>query len=109
MSLKCLKCRTDIPVENASLPCPKCGSLDRFVAVQDNPIGYDMVKDKQNVRTSHHYDKMIQAGDRIGNDGKPARIRLEIDVINKRKNHSVKVQNEKGEWVENHRDDNVSL
>lgn len=102
MTLKCLKCQTEIPVENASLPCPQCGSLDRSVEVQDYAKAYDMVKVKQNVRSSHHYDMLIQAGERIGKDGKPARIRLAIDVKNKVKHHYVEVQNEKGEWVLDH-------
>ena len=45
---------------------------------------------------------LIQAGERIGKDGKPARIRLAIDVKNKVKHHYVEVQNEKGEWVLDH-------
>ena len=67
--------------------------------------GFDMVKLKQNVRSSHKYDGLLQAGERIGKNGKLARIRLFIDVRNKIKHHHVEEQNEKGEWVIVHEED----
>jgi uncharacterized OB-fold protein len=97
--MKCLNCGIEIAVENASNPCPNCGSLDRSVAVADEAKVFEMLTVKQNVKSHHKYDGFMQAGERIGKNGKIARIRLEIDKKNRIKHHLVEEKSEKGEWV----------
>jgi uncharacterized OB-fold protein len=100
--MKCLKCGIEIATENASLPCPKCGSGDRSVEVYDDAHVYDMVKVKQDVKSHHKCGDVIMAGTKVGGDGKPVRVFLHIDKKNGKKIHRVEIQNKNGEWVEDH-------
>ena len=103
MSIKCLKCGTELAVDDAL--CPKCGSRDRSVEVRDEVHTFDMVKVRQNAKSHHKYDKLVQGGERIGDNGKIARIRLVIDRILRTKHHHVEEKDEKGEWVVVHDED----
>lgn len=105
MVMKCLKCGTEIAVENASQPCPKCGIPDRSVEVSNEVHALEMVKVKQNIKSHDKYDKLVQDGERIGKNGKIARIQLTIDKKLKTKKHHVEEKNENGEWVVVHDED----
>jgi len=85
--------------------CPKCGSRDRHITVTDTAKGLEMVGIRQKAKGYNRFKKYIKQGEKISESGKIARETLIIDKEAKRKKHLVEEQNEKGEWIIVHDED----
>jgi len=103
MSIECLKCGT--PLKPEMEKCPKCGSRDRHITVTDSAKALEMWGVKQRAKGYHRFKKYQKQGEKISKSGKLARETLIIDKETKRKKHIVEEQNEKGEWVVVHEED----
>lgn len=103
MSIECLKCGT--PLRPEMEKCPKCGSGDRHITVTDSAKALVMFGVRQKVKGYHRFKKYQKQGEKISKSGKLTRETLIIDKETKRKKHLVKEQNERGEWVVVHEED----
>jgi hypothetical protein len=102
VSIKCLKCGE--PLEPQMDKCPKCGSGDRLVIVQDSIHAHEMVGIKEKAEGYRKFKRLSRSGEKVSKHGKIARETLTIDKEAKRIYHLVKEQNEKGEWVIVHKE-----
>jgi uncharacterized OB-fold protein len=105
MSVKCLRCGE--PLKPEMEKCPKCGSRDRHVTLTDSIKALEMVRVKQKAEGYRRFKKYSKHGEKMSKTGKPARETLIIDKEAKRKYHLVEEQNEKGEWVIVHKEDEL--
>lgn len=103
MSIKCLRCGT--PLRPEMKKCPKCGSRDRHITLTETVRALEMIGVKQKTKGYHKFKKYHKQGEKISGSGKLARETLIIDKEKKRKRHFVEEQNEKGEWVVVHDED----
>lgn len=103
MSIECLRCGE--PLKPESGKCPKCGSRDRHITVTDSVRALEMFGVKQKAEDYHRFKKYHKQGKKISKSGKLAKETLIIDKETKRKRHVVEEQNEKGEWVVVHDED----
>ena len=103
MSIRCLKCGT--PLRPEIEKCPKCGSRDRRITLTGSVKVLGTVGVKQKVKGFHRFKKYQRQGEKISKSGKLARETLIIDKETKRKRHIVEEQDEKGEWVVVHDED----
>ena len=103
LSIKCLKCET--PLRPETEKCPKCGSRDRHITVADSARALEMIGVKQRAKGYHRFKTYQKQGEKISKSGKLARETLIIDKETKRKRHLVEEQDEKGEWVVVHDED----
>jgi predicted nucleic acid-binding Zn-ribbon protein len=103
MPLKCLRCGE--PLEPEMAKCPKCGSGDRLVTVEDSIHALDMVGVKQKAEGYRRFKRYSRSVEKVSKHGKIARETLIIDKETKRKYHLVEEQNEQGEWIVVHKED----
>lgn len=104
MANHCLKCGE--PLEAGMEKCPKCGSRDKLVTINDSITTHEMLEARQRAEGCKDYKKLIRSGEKIGKKtGRLARERFVIDRENKRKYHLVEEQNEQGEWEIVHKED----
>ena len=103
MSIECLKCGT--PLRPEMEKCPKCGSRDRHITLTDSVKALEMIGVKQKAKDYRRFKKYLKQGEKISKSGKLARETLTIDKETRRKRHLVEEQNEKGEWVVVHDED----
>jgi predicted nucleic acid-binding Zn-ribbon protein len=103
MSVKCLKCGEAF--EPQLDKCPKCGSGDRLVTVEDSCHASDMIGVKEKAKGYHRFKRSSKSGEKVGKNGKIARETRIIDKKTRRYYHRIEVQNEKGEWVTTHEED----
>jgi uncharacterized OB-fold protein len=103
MPVKCLRCGESLKPEMEA--CPKCGSRDREVAVEDSIKAWEMIEIRQKAEGYHRFKKYSKHGEKISKTGKSARVILVVDKEARRKYHRVEEQNEKGEWVVVHEED----
>jgi len=85
--------------------CPRCGSGDRHVTFEDSAKALEMIGVKEKVKGYHKFKRYLRSGEKVSGHGKIARETLIIDKEAKRKYHVVEEQNEKGEWVLKHKED----
>jgi len=98
--MKCAKCGQSIDPEEASKPCPECGSVDRQILVEDSGHGLEMLKLKAKASDGARQFERKQ-GDKLSADGRKARERLEFDHRNRdktTKTHIVEEQTDGGSW-----------
>jgi len=100
MTVKCAKCGRSIDPEEASDPCPECGSIDRQILVQDPGHVFEMLKLKA---TASDGTKLFERkqGDKLSAHGRKARELLEIDhraSEKTTKTHIVEEQADDGSW-----------
>jgi ribosomal protein L44E len=100
MSIRCLGCGE--PLEPEMEKCPKCGSGDRHIVAEDGVIGHEMVDIKEKPEGSHKFTKHSVYGEKVGKDGEIARETRIIDRKTGRYYHLIEKQDEKGEWVTKH-------
>lgn len=98
--MKCAKCGRPIASQEASDPCPECGSVDRQILVEDSGRGLEMLKLKAKAgdRTGLFQRKQ---GDKLSTHGRKAREVLEFDHRNPEmttKTHIVEEQMDDGSW-----------
>jgi hypothetical protein len=85
--------------------CPKCGSGDRLIIVEDTIHVHEMIGVKEKVKGYHKFQRSSRSGEKVGKNGKIARETRTIDKKTGRYYHRIEVQNEKGEWVTTHEED----
>ena len=84
--------------------CPKCGSGNRLVTVGDSCKAREMIGVKEKAEGYHRFRRFSKSGEKVSKRGKTARETLIIDKEAKLKHHLVEEQNEKGEWVIVHKE-----
>ena len=104
MLIKCLKCGELLQTESTA--CPKCGSGDRSIEVDDKNIKtLEMWSIKEKSKGYHKFKISRKKGEQLGINGKPARVTLIMNKVTRQKYHLVEEQNEKGDWVIVDKDD----
>ena len=100
MTVKCAKCGRSIDPEEASDPCPECGSIDRQILVQDPGHVSEMLKLKARASDGARLFERKQ-GDKLSAHGRKSRERLEFDHRDPEKTtktHIVEEQMDGGSW-----------
>jgi len=100
LSTKCLKCGE--PLEPQMQKCPKCGSGDRYITVEDSFKAVEMVNIKEKAEGSRKFRKHSRYGEKIGKNGKIVRETRTIDRKTGEYYHRIEAKNGKGEWVTIH-------
>jgi len=100
--IECLRCATQLKPETEV--CPKCGSRDRKITIDDYGKGLEIERLKQ-ISKAGVTNKIIKTGEKISKTGKVARETLIIDKKKRWKYHTVEEQKESGEWVLVHSED----
>jgi hypothetical protein len=98
--MKCAKCGRYIDAEEASKPCPECGSGDRQILVDDAGHGLEMLKLKAKASDGTRLFE-IKQGDKLSAHGRKARESLKIDHRDTEKTtkmHIVEEQRDDGIW-----------
>ncbi len=103
MSIKCHKCGE--PLEPQMDKCPKCGSGDKDVMLGQSAKLLSMASAKVKAKGFHKFKLHVRHGGKVGKNGKIARETRRIDKETGRYIQRVEVQNEKGEWVVKHEED----
>jgi len=85
--------------------CPKCESRDRHITLTESVKPLEMLGVKQKAQGYKRFKKLIRQGEKISKTGKVARETLIIDKEARRKRHIVEEQNENGEWIKVHEED----
>ena len=100
MTMKCAKCGRSIDPEEASDPCPGCGSVDRQILVEDSFHVLEMLKLKAKANDGTRLFERKQ-GDKLSAHGHKARELLDFDHLNPEKTtktHIVEEQTDNGSW-----------
>jgi hypothetical protein len=100
---QCLECKTTFSRDINS--CPNCGShhFCDFLAINDKPL--EICEGSKRKEGKGKGSKEFLDERRISRDGIEVKQSRVIDKVNNRYIQSVKKQNEKGEWIEYHRED----
>jgi hypothetical protein len=85
--------------------CPKCGSGDRHIFLENHIKAFEMVGIKEREKGFHKFSKQSRYGEKVGKDGDVVRETRIIDKKTGRYYHLIERQNEKGEWVTKHKED----
>jgi len=83
MPIQCLECGFIFENEDRGKPCPKCGSHNRSVTVNEEGTFHELLElRKKGVSSSkrkHKFDQEIKTGEKIGKDGKLISLERVID------------------------------
>jgi hypothetical protein len=99
----CRSCGTALKVFDPT--CPKCGSQDRHILVEDSGEGWEEMKLQQKNPTGFLERTIIHRSKRAGRTGRKAEEKLTIDRTSETetvKIHKVWEENEEGQLVEEH-------
>lgn len=100
----CASCSNELAPEDRL--CPKCGSCDRKIFVEDHAIAREMIQIKEKVQGQKEYFRYTKSGEKVSqNTKRPTRERLVIDRRNRRKYHHVEEQDESGNWSTVHHEE----
>ncbi len=104
MAMQCAKCGITIDPKEAANPCSKCGSIDRFVPIDDGVKVLDM---KKVVAKTKQGFKLFERkyGEKVSNYGHIAREFLDVnrqDPDRTTKTHIVEEEDDQGDWEIKH-------
>lgn len=102
--MRCANCGQPIKPEEASKPCPNCGSVNRHILGKDSGQGLEMIKLKAKANDGTKLFERKQ-GDKLSANGCKARELLEIDHRHPEKTtktHKVEEQTNNGSWKRVH-------
>lgn len=78
--------------------CPKCGSRNRCITLEEHAKLLEMMIAKQKSPSFKEFKRRVKKGEKISRTGKLAREELIIDKEKRWKYHIVEEQNESGNW-----------
>lgn len=110
MAINCAKCGCFINPEQASNPCPGCGSDDRKIIVRNSGHLLEIIKLKAKGKNGFKLFER-KGGEKLSKDAQKARESLEIDHPDPEKTtkiHIVEEQAPDGSWELKHDERDIS-